>query len=65
VKQELIDYAYPMMIAEQKLKDAHLALLDSNNYDVGSDRLVEAIVEIKIAINSIKHMKEQSNGLRK
>jgi len=64
MEQVLIDYAYPMMIAERKLKDAHLALLD-NNYDVGSERLVEAMVEIKMAINSVKHMKEQRDGVRK
>lgn len=64
MEQVLIDYAYPMIVAERKLKDAHLALLE-HNYDVGSDRLVEAIVEIKMAINSIRHMKEQRDGLRK
>lgn len=62
-KENLIDYAYPMMMAERKLKDAHWALLD-NNYDVGIDRLIEVVAEVKIALNSAKHMKEQRDALR-
>ena len=62
-KDNLIDYAYPMMMAERKLKDAHLALLD-NNHDVGIDRLIEVATEVKLALNSAKHMKEQRDALR-
>lgn len=53
----LIDYAHPMMLAERKLKDAHDALL-RRNFDEGIELLFEAAVEIKLAINSVKHMKE-------
>lgn len=60
--QPLIDYAYPMMMAERKLKEAHDALLE-HKYDVGIDRLLECIVEAKIAMNSVRHMKERRNGL--
>ena len=62
-KDNLIDYAYPMMMVERKLKEAHNALLE-HNYNIGLDRLLECVVEAKIAINSVRHMKEQRNGLR-
>lgn len=62
-KENLIDYAYPMMMAERKLRDAHLALLD-NNHDVGIDRLIEVAAEVKLALNSVRHMKEQRDALR-
>lgn len=62
-KDNLIDYAYPMMMAERKLRDAHSALLD-NNHDVGIDRLIEVAAEVKLALNSVRHMKEQRDALR-
>ena len=37
IEQNLIDYAYPMIMAERKLKEAHDALLE-RNYDLGIDR---------------------------
>lgn len=46
-----------MIMAERKLKDAHEALLNQN-FDAGIELLLEASVEIKLAINSVKHMKE-------
>lgn len=62
-KENLIDYAYPMMMAERKLKEAHGALLD-HDYDVGIERLLECLAEAKIAVNSVRHMKEQRDALR-
>lgn len=56
---ELIDYAYPMMMAERKLKDAHAELLN-RNFDGGIEKLLEAIVEVRLAANAVRHMKESS-----
>lgn len=54
---ELIDYAHPMMMAERHLKNAHNALLAGDN-DEALGELMQAIVETKLAINSIKLMEE-------
>lgn len=56
---ELIDYAYPLMMAERRLKDAHAELLN-RNFDGGLEKLLEAIVEVRIAVNAVRHMKESS-----
>lgn len=45
-----------MMMAERKLKDAHEDLLN-RNFDGGIEKLQEAIVEVRIAIQSVRHMK--------
>ena len=63
-KNSLIDYAYPMMMAERKLKEAHDALLE-HDYDVGIARLLECAAEAKIAVNSVRHMKESTHAVRK
>lgn len=46
-----------MMMAERKLKEAHNCLLH-RDFDKGIELLLEASVEVKLAINSVKHMKE-------
>ena len=53
----IIDYAYPMMMAERALKNAHNALLERDT-DVALGELIQAIVEVKLAINCIKLMEE-------
>lgn len=55
---ELIDYAHPMMMAERHLKNAHNALLEGSN-DEALGELMQAIVETKLAIHSIKLMEEK------
>jgi predicted metal-dependent hydrolase len=55
----MIDYARPMMMAEKALKDAHNALLDRDT-DVALGELMQAIVEVKLAINCIKLMEEKN-----
>lgn len=55
----LIDYAHPMMMAERKLKDAHEALL-RRDFDGGIERLLDAIVEVRLAANAVRHMKESA-----
>lgn len=62
MKDTLIDYAYPMMMAERKLKEAHDAFLEKD-YDNGIEKLIEVAAEVKMALNSAKHMKEQRDAL--
>jgi hypothetical protein len=59
----IIDYAYPMMAAEKALKDAHHMMLEKK-YDEALEEMNKALVEARITINSIRHMKEQDNALR-
>lgn len=47
-----------MLMAERKLKDAHNALLE-RDLAGGIDLLLEAAVEVKLAINSVRHMQGQ------
>lgn len=60
----LIDYAYPMMMAENALKEAHIHMLN-NKHDAAIEQLLIAATEVKLTINSVKHMKEQYDALRK
>ena len=62
--QELIDYAYPLMMAEKALKKAHDFLLEED-YILAMDQLDKAIVEVRIARNSVLYIKETSNAIRK
>jgi len=62
--QELIDYAYPLMMAERALKKAHDFLLEED-YILAMDQLEKAIVEVRIARNSVLYIKETSNAIRK
>jgi len=61
--QEIIDYAYPCMMAERALKKAHDAMLE-NDYDEAIEHTLTAIIEAKLMYNSIKIMQEKSNALR-
>ena len=61
---ELIDYAYPLMMAERALKKAHDFLLEED-YILAMDQLEKAIVEVRIARNSVLHIKETSDSIRK
>jgi len=62
--EELIDYAYPLMMAEKALKKAHDFLLEED-YILAMDQLEKAIVEVRIARNSVLYIKETSNAIRK
>jgi hypothetical protein len=59
----VIDYAYPMMMAEKAMKEAHNHMLDTD-YDKAIEQMLVAMTEAKMTLNSIKHMKEQRNALR-
>jgi hypothetical protein len=52
-----------MMEAEKALKDAHNLMLEKK-YDDALEMVTKALVEAKITINSIRHMKEQDHALR-
>jgi hypothetical protein len=54
---ELIDYAYPMMMAERHLRAAHEALLN-HGMATGLEELEQALVDVRTAIMSVKHMQE-------
>lgn len=58
MQSELIDYAHPAMMAEKALKDMHNAMLE-NNYDKALEHAMTAIVETRLAYQSIIHMKEK------
>jgi hypothetical protein len=60
---EIVDYAYPCMMAENALKRAHDAMLEQD-YDVAIGEAFIAIAETKLMINAIKDMKEQQDALR-
>lgn len=59
----LIDYAHPMMMCEKAMKKAHDYLLEGD-YVLAMDQLTLAMVEAKIARNSVQHMMEQKDALR-
>ena len=61
--QRVIDYAYPTMMAEAHLKKLHNMILE-DDYDAAIEAGVQAATDLKIAINAIKHMKEQRHALR-
>lgn len=61
---EIIDYAYPMMMSENAMKEAHIHMLNKE-YDEAIGQMLTAITEAKMTLNSIKHMKEQNDALRK
>ena len=60
----MIDYAYPAMMAEKALKEAHAHMLN-HDPDAAIEAGLKAITETKLKINSIRHMKEQRNALCK
>jgi hypothetical protein len=60
----LIDYAAPMLATETNMKKAHDALL-ANDYDLAIESMLEAVVDAKMTLNAIQHMKDLNNALRK
>lgn len=59
-----IDYAYPMMMAEKALKEAHIHML-GNDHDKAIEKILVTMTEAKMTLNSIKLMKENNHALRK
>ena len=60
----VVDYARPMIMAENALKEAHNHLLNKE-YDKAIEVMLVALTEAKLTLTSIKHMKEQDDALRK
>jgi hypothetical protein len=56
----MIDYAFPTMMAEKALKDLHYAMLN-NNYDKALEAAAEALVQTKEAVKSIEHMRKNNS----
>lgn len=54
----MVDYAYPCMMAERALKDAHAAMLE-NKYDEAHEAGLKAIAEAKLMLHAITIMKEK------
>ncbi len=61
--EKLIDYAYPLMMAENSLKACHKAVL-VREYDVAIQVAMNAIADVKLTITALKHMKEYEDALR-
>ena len=59
----MIDYAHPCMMAEKALKELHEAMLN-HEYDKAMKAGMDAMVEVRMTMNAINHMKEQQNALR-
>lgn len=53
-----VDYAYPCMMAENALKEAHIHMLN-HEYDEAIEEGLKAIAETKLMINAIRHEKEK------
>jgi hypothetical protein len=54
---EIVDYAYPCMMAEKALREAHEAVL-KNDFDGAIEQTLQAIVEARLMLNSLKVMKD-------
>jgi hypothetical protein len=54
----IVDYAYPCMMAEKALRDAHEAVLE-NNLDDAIEQTTQAIVEARLMLRSLQIMKEK------
>jgi hypothetical protein len=55
----MIDYAFPMMMAEKHLKLAHDALL-LKQWEKAKEELLHAITETRLAYNSVVHIAQDS-----
>jgi hypothetical protein len=56
---EIVDYAYPCMMAEKALRDAHNAVLE-RDLDEAIEQTIEALVQTRMMLVSLKHMKEKA-----
>ena len=57
--QQMVDYAYPCMMAEKALKQLHAAMLEQN-HDAAIEAGLQAAAEIKLTLTAIKDMKEKA-----
>jgi hypothetical protein len=57
----MIDYAYPCMMAEKALKNAHDKVLD-NDLDGAIAEALNAMAESKLLFNALRHMQQAKEG---
>ena len=57
----LIDYAHPMMMAEQHQRKAHDAFLE-HKWSEGKEELILAIAELRIAALAAAHYEQQDKS---
>lgn len=62
--EEVIDYAYPCMMAEKALKEVHLAML-AQDHGAAIEAAHKALVEVKMTLNSIILMQEKTHAVHK
>lgn len=56
---EVVDYAYPCMMADRALKEAHTAVLE-RDYDKAIEHTMVALAETKLMLSALKDMKEKA-----
>ena len=57
----MIDYAYPCMMAEKALKNAHDKVLD-NDLDGAIVEALNAMAESKLLFNALRYMQQAKEG---
>ena len=58
---EMIDYAYPTMMAEKALKELHEAML-ANKFEAAKEAALRCMSECKIAYHAITISEEKNAG---
>tara|TARA_R110000868_G_scaffold108996_2_gene297016 strand:+ start:172 stop:363 length:192 start_codon:yes stop_codon:yes gene_type:complete len=53
----LVDYAYPMMMAQSRIKSAHDAVLNKD-FTTAIEDTMTAMAELKLMLNALKEMRE-------
>lgn len=61
--EEIIDYAYPCMMAERALHEVHKSML-KGDYETALEQANVALVETRIMANSIREMRDNANTRR-
>lgn len=56
---EIVDYAYPCMMAEKALKKLHEAML-MKRYTEALDQAEEAMYQVRMTAAAIRHEQEQT-----
>lgn len=57
----IVDYAYSILMAEKAMKRVHDAML-RKEYDEALEASLDALVEMRLTYNAIKHDKEMEDA---
>tara|TARA_R110000824_G_scaffold125257_1_gene284253 strand:+ start:645 stop:842 length:198 start_codon:yes stop_codon:yes gene_type:complete len=57
----MLDYAYPCMMAEKALKNAHESMLN-RDFDAAMESALIAVAESKLMMHAINDMKDRDRG---